>query len=393
MTNSTIVSRRTAVYGTAAALLLPLTGASAAGTAPTVLTGTQATYSLAIALTAGTPIAVQNVPADGRQLSLLKDYIQRRTDTLAATFAGAAAVISVTNALPSDPLYRFARDANIRVIDIDAALPWSLDKPGVALADTPKSTNVWGGTLLLAQHLERDPHGGHHRARPRRAVPGLERRHRKESRRAQAFAARATRRLSKEADRRRGRRRVRSHRRLRLSDERHGVVRRRLFHQAGRALDGVRSVVAHETPERQRHQGRPPQVATERGYPKRRESRWRHARRARNRGPWHRRRPPARSGRLAADPAEKPRIRSRRAERQVGRPTYAAFPEPRVHFAAPSLDSDSRSLDLSSCRVSTRRESSKGRSRRTNGRSSRSCLASRCSWLGLRRSTPPIVAS
>jgi len=146
MTNSTIVSRRTAVYGTAAALLLPLTGASAAGTAPTVLTGTQATYSLAIALTAGTPIAVQNVPADGRQLSLLKDYIQRRTDTLAATFASAAAVISVTNALPSDPLYRFARDANIRVIDIDAALPWSLDKPGVALADTPKSTNVWGGT-------------------------------------------------------------------------------------------------------------------------------------------------------------------------------------------------------------------------------------------------------
>ncbi len=79
-------------------------------------------------------------------MSLLKDYIQRRTDSLAATFAGAAAVISVTNALPSDPLYRFARDANIRVIDIDAALPWSLDKPGVALADTPRSTNAWGGT-------------------------------------------------------------------------------------------------------------------------------------------------------------------------------------------------------------------------------------------------------
>ena len=146
MTKTLTVSRRTALGSTAAALLVPLAAAKAAGPAPTVLTGTQATYSLAIALTAGTPIVVQNVPADGRQLSLLKDYIQRRTDTLAATFAGAAAVISVTNALPSDPLYRFARDANIRVIDIDAALPWSLDKPGVALADTPKSTNAWGGT-------------------------------------------------------------------------------------------------------------------------------------------------------------------------------------------------------------------------------------------------------
>ena len=146
MTKPLEVSRRTALGGVAAALLVPLAASRAAGSAPTVLTGTQATYSLASALTAGTPIVVQNIPADGRQLSLLKDYIQRRTDTLAATFAGAAAVVSVTNALPSDPLYRFARDANIRVVDIDAALPWSLDKPGVALADTPKSTNAWGGT-------------------------------------------------------------------------------------------------------------------------------------------------------------------------------------------------------------------------------------------------------
>jgi ABC-type Zn uptake system ZnuABC Zn-binding protein ZnuA len=151
VTKPLTVSRRTALGSTAAALLVPLAPARAAEAAPTVLTGTQATYSLAVALTAGTSIVVQNVPADGRQLSLLKDYIQRRTDTLAATFASAAAVISVTNALPSDPLYRFARDANIRVIDIDAALPWSLDKPGVALAETPRSTTAWGGTADAAE--------------------------------------------------------------------------------------------------------------------------------------------------------------------------------------------------------------------------------------------------
>jgi hypothetical protein len=33
---------------------------------PIVLTGIQATYSLAVALTSGTSIQVQNIPADGR---------------------------------------------------------------------------------------------------------------------------------------------------------------------------------------------------------------------------------------------------------------------------------------------------------------------------------------
>ncbi len=110
----------------------------------TVLTGTQATYSLASALTRETPIQVLNVPPDGRQMSLLKNYIGRRTEALSPTFASATAVISLTNALPGDPLYRFARDANIRIVDIDAALPWSLSTPGVALANTPVSNVDWG---------------------------------------------------------------------------------------------------------------------------------------------------------------------------------------------------------------------------------------------------------
>jgi hypothetical protein len=112
--------------------------------APLVLTGTQATYSLAKALTAGTPIEVLNVPPDGRQLTLLKDYIERRKAELAPTFARAAAAITLTNALPGDPLYRFARAANIRIVDIDAAVPWTLDRPGVALAVSPVSNVPWG---------------------------------------------------------------------------------------------------------------------------------------------------------------------------------------------------------------------------------------------------------
>jgi ABC-type Zn uptake system ZnuABC Zn-binding protein ZnuA len=137
------LTRRTLLVALATAVA-PLAPAAAADSPPVVLTGLQATYSLATALTAGTPIEVRNVPADGRQLALQKDYIERRADALAPTFAGATAVVTLTNALPNDPLYRFARDANIKVVDIDAAVPWSLTMPGVALADTPQSTVSWG---------------------------------------------------------------------------------------------------------------------------------------------------------------------------------------------------------------------------------------------------------
>jgi ABC-type Zn uptake system ZnuABC Zn-binding protein ZnuA len=114
------------------------------GDSAVVITANQATYSLASALTLNTPIRVVNVPEDGRQLSLLKDYIARRAERLEATFASATAVISLTNALPEDPIYRFARDANIRIVNIDAALPWSLDSAGVALIETPASNVAWG---------------------------------------------------------------------------------------------------------------------------------------------------------------------------------------------------------------------------------------------------------
>jgi len=129
-----------------AALLMLLATTVQAADPPqvTVLTGNQATYSLASALTRETAIQVLNVPEDGRQSSLMKDYIGRRMDALSPTFAAATAVISLTNALPGDPIYRFARDANIRIVNIDAALPWSLSAPGVALTDTPISNVNWG---------------------------------------------------------------------------------------------------------------------------------------------------------------------------------------------------------------------------------------------------------
>jgi len=110
---------------------------------PLVLTALQATWSITRALTKDTPIQVANVPEDGREFAILKTYIERRKDRLADLFSAATAVVTVTNALPADPLYRYAREANIRVVDIDAAQPFTYDTPGVALVDTPSSDVDW----------------------------------------------------------------------------------------------------------------------------------------------------------------------------------------------------------------------------------------------------------
>jgi ABC-type Zn uptake system ZnuABC Zn-binding protein ZnuA len=110
---------------------------------PLVLTALQATWSITRSLTDDTPIQVVNVPEDGREFAILRTYIERRKDRLADLFSTATAVVTVTNALPADPLYRYAREANIRVIDIDSALPFTYDTPGVALADMPTSDVEW----------------------------------------------------------------------------------------------------------------------------------------------------------------------------------------------------------------------------------------------------------
>jgi ABC-type Zn uptake system ZnuABC Zn-binding protein ZnuA len=108
-----------------------------------VLTGTQVTYSLTSALLANTDINVINIPADGRRFDTLKDYIERRLDRLSPTFQSADAVVSMTNALPSDPLYRFAREKNIRLVNIDAAQPWSFSTSGVSIINQPQTNVSW----------------------------------------------------------------------------------------------------------------------------------------------------------------------------------------------------------------------------------------------------------
>jgi ABC-type Zn uptake system ZnuABC Zn-binding protein ZnuA len=108
-----------------------------------VITGTQATYSITRAILDDTSIETINVPEDGRRFNSLKDYIERRAARFEPLFKSADAVVAVTNALPADPLYRFAREANINLVYIDAAQPWSLSSPGVALIEQPATNIDW----------------------------------------------------------------------------------------------------------------------------------------------------------------------------------------------------------------------------------------------------------
>ena len=109
-----------------------------------VITGTQVTYSIARALLDDTPIETINVPEDGRRFNSLRDYIERRKARFEPLFKSADVAIAYTNVLSSDPLYRFAREANIHLVYIDAAQPWSLSSPGVALIQQPVTDVDWG---------------------------------------------------------------------------------------------------------------------------------------------------------------------------------------------------------------------------------------------------------
>lgn len=122
-----------------------------------VITGTQVTYSLTVALLLDTDIEVVNIPADGRRLESLKDYIARRKDKLADSFKAADAVVSMGNVLGYDPIFRYAREANIHLVNIDAAQPWSFDESGVSIVQSP-TTNVDWSVEKTQQKKEDSPY-------------------------------------------------------------------------------------------------------------------------------------------------------------------------------------------------------------------------------------------
>ncbi len=108
-----------------------------------VLTALPATYSMASALSKQTSITVQNVPERPRPMTALGDYLETRADQLREQFQAADAVITIGKLWSDDPLFTAVRQANVRVVDIDASKPWSTTLEGVSVAMQPRGNVPW----------------------------------------------------------------------------------------------------------------------------------------------------------------------------------------------------------------------------------------------------------
>lgn len=133
-----------------AALLVGASALWSAGTAAEdgellVLTALPVTYSLTAALAEGTSITVENVPDDGRPMNALVNLLTQRPERYEALFARADAVVTIGKLWLDDPLYTAARNANIRVVEIDATKPWSATLEGVSVISQPVQQGPWAG--------------------------------------------------------------------------------------------------------------------------------------------------------------------------------------------------------------------------------------------------------
>ena len=103
----------------------------------TVLVSLDFTEALAKVLTADTSITViRAIPAD-QSPETHTHYIKRNYHSFAAKAQNADAVLSILGAWPEDPLYPWARRANIRVIPIDIIQPMDRSRAGVPLLSNP----------------------------------------------------------------------------------------------------------------------------------------------------------------------------------------------------------------------------------------------------------------
>lgn len=118
---------------TAPLLLLGATRPARAGGRVTVLTGLQATFSIASALARGTQIEViAAFPPDTGMADAAGWLAKRARPDFVAAARLADAAIGIRAVWPADPLYPEVRRQNIRAIEIDASASFQPELAGVA---------------------------------------------------------------------------------------------------------------------------------------------------------------------------------------------------------------------------------------------------------------------
>lgn len=90
-----------------------------------------------------TSISVKNVPPEGRRMNALPRALEKPDSATLASFKEADAVVTIGKLWRSAPLYAAVRAENIRVVNIDAAEPYSATLSGVALTREPAHAAPW----------------------------------------------------------------------------------------------------------------------------------------------------------------------------------------------------------------------------------------------------------
>ncbi len=106
---------------------------------PLVLTCLQSTYSFASILTKGTSIKVSNLGPAGCPMGRLGRYFKKHEKEVKDYAKRADAVITIRSVWKRDPLYIYARKWNIRIIEIDASMPFDPALTGVSVLEVPDS--------------------------------------------------------------------------------------------------------------------------------------------------------------------------------------------------------------------------------------------------------------
>lgn len=104
--------------------------------APLVLTSVGPIHSMTSALLEHTGIEVMNAPERARSLGSQPTWFRTQGDTFHEQFKRADAVVTMENLWHEDPLYVAAREQNIRVVEIDATLPFSSQATGISVVNS-----------------------------------------------------------------------------------------------------------------------------------------------------------------------------------------------------------------------------------------------------------------
>lgn len=137
----------------AVALTLCMSAQAVASGDVLVLTSLDVTQAMGEVLTKGTSVTVRNVIPDGYSMRGQDAYLKKHQKAFFEIAETADAVLTVGAAWPADPLYKWARRGNIRVVNIDGAKPLDEYGAGVPLVEVEGeySPFVWRSPANLTR--------------------------------------------------------------------------------------------------------------------------------------------------------------------------------------------------------------------------------------------------